>query len=98
MDLAAGALFAFEGALGVLVASDAHSLPDFSPIALHISEKLMRTLEEERLLYVGPVPEQVVLAKMRRDLPVVHARGVLKVQREQTGPCKCRSCSWQHHH
>ena len=66
--------------LGVLDAPDAHSLPDFAPIAAHISEALMSTLQEERVLYSGPVPERVVLAKLQRDLPVIHARGVLKVQ------------------
>ena len=67
--------------LGVLAAPDAHSLPDFAPIAAHIPAALMHTLQEERLLYAGPVDERVVLAKLRRDMPAVHAHGVLKVER-----------------
>ncbi|EKM52051.1 uncharacterized protein PHACADRAFT_150980 [Phanerochaete carnosa HHB-10118-sp] len=67
--------------LGVLAAPDVHALPSFAPLAAHIGEALMRTLKEERVLYSGPVPESAILEKLQRELPVIHAMGVLKVER-----------------
>ncbi|EKM52056.1 uncharacterized protein PHACADRAFT_150994 [Phanerochaete carnosa HHB-10118-sp] len=67
--------------LGVLNVADADTLPSLAPLAAVINNDLMSTLQEERLLYTGPVPERVVLQKLQRDLPDIHARGVLSVER-----------------
>ena len=67
-------------ALGVVSAADAQALPDFGVLQAHIAARIS-TLQEVLLLSSGPVPEQVVLAKLQRDLPVLHAKGVLKVIR-----------------
>lgn len=68
-------------ALGVLVVPAAGALPDFLPLAAVLGGRLMDTLHEELLFYSSPVPESVVLAKLERDLPVICAKGVLKVHR-----------------
>ncbi|GJE91636.1 hypothetical protein PsYK624_077860 [Phanerochaete sordida] len=67
--------------LGVLDVDGAAALPCFAPLAVCLSEALMRTLQEGRVLYRGPLPESAVLKKLREDLPLLHARGTLKVER-----------------
>ena len=68
--------------LGVLEAPSAAALPDFGPLQRNLNPAWMESLEEERVLYAGPLADAVVLDKMQRDLPALHAHGTLKVARE----------------
>ena len=68
-------------ALGVLDADDAAALPSFAPLAAHLGAEIMRTLQEGRVLYRGPLPASAVLRKLQEDLPALHARGALEVER-----------------
>ena len=68
--------------LGVLEAADAATLPDFAPLQRYLNPAWMESLEEERVLSAGPLADAIVLDKMRRDLPALHAHGTLKVVRQ----------------
>lgn len=67
--------------LGVLATNDEAALPDFAPLQRYIQPTWMDSLEEERILYSGTLAPGIVLEKLRRDLPELHAHGTLKVVR-----------------
>ena len=67
--------------LGVLTVNEEAALPDFGQVQQHIRPTWMNSLKEERILYSGTLADDVVLRKMRRDLPALHAHGTLKVAR-----------------
>ena len=60
-------------------AENAADLPDVSPLAEPLSSNAMRVLKVLRLAYVGYLDIQVAREKFERELPDVHARGILRV-------------------
>ena len=67
--------------LGVLAVNEEVTLPDFAQMQRHIKPTWMVSLKEERILYSGTLADDVLLHRLRRDLPVLHAHGTLKVVR-----------------